>query len=281
MKLLIATLLFMVHSLAWASASRTIDGDAITASDHSTTISFGSQTQNLFLGTPSGTSGKPTFRLLVGADLPNPSASTLGGVESYSSVLHQWINAISTSGVPSSTQPNFTDIAGTASSAQLPTGLLLAPVTQWIEGASAPSPVVEFGAQTFSWIAGQTQTLTSTVTVPAAYASGAQIKLRVKFFSSGFVSGNDLMRTVATLIRTGTDAMSSTTNQRTSTNTAVTPAGSNIPYLVSFDLTDTSGQINGVAVSAGDQVLVSLSRSTDTDVADIHGLVWTAEATYQ
>lgn len=53
--------------------------------------------------------------------LPNPAASTLGGVKSLASTSHQWINTISTSGVPASTQPAFTDVSGTATDAQLPT----------------------------------------------------------------------------------------------------------------------------------------------------------------
>ena len=48
---------------------------------------------------------------LPAAQLPNPSASTLGGIRSYASVSHQWINAISTSGVPSSTQPAASDLS--------------------------------------------------------------------------------------------------------------------------------------------------------------------------
>lgn len=53
----------------------------------------------------------PTCTALTGSFLPNPSASTLGGVESLVSTSHQWINTISTSGVPSSTQPTLADIA--------------------------------------------------------------------------------------------------------------------------------------------------------------------------
>ncbi len=59
-------------------------------------------------------------RALVGADLPNPSASTLGGVESLASVASKWINQISTAGVPSATQPAFTDISGIATWPQMP-----------------------------------------------------------------------------------------------------------------------------------------------------------------
>lgn len=54
------------------------------------------------------------------ARLPNPSSSTLGGVESIAAVSHQWINSISTSGVPALSQPAFSDISGTAAAAQLP-----------------------------------------------------------------------------------------------------------------------------------------------------------------
>lgn len=55
---------------------------------------------------------------LPAARLPNPSASTLGGVESALAVTHQWINSISTSGVPALSQPAFTDISGVCTIAQ-------------------------------------------------------------------------------------------------------------------------------------------------------------------
>jgi hypothetical protein len=55
------------------------------------------------------------------ARLPNPSATTLGGIQSKIAVANQWISSISTSGVPGTTQPNFTNIAGVASNAQMPT----------------------------------------------------------------------------------------------------------------------------------------------------------------
>jgi hypothetical protein len=61
-----------------------------------------------------------TSGIIGGSDLPNPSASTLGGIESYVAVTHQWINTISTSGVPSSSQPAFSDISGSIANSQLP-----------------------------------------------------------------------------------------------------------------------------------------------------------------
>ncbi len=61
---------------------------------------------------------------VAAAQLPNPTASTLGGIESYAAVSHQWINTISTSGVPSSTQPAFSDISGSLNLATQVTGNL-------------------------------------------------------------------------------------------------------------------------------------------------------------
>jgi hypothetical protein len=53
--------------------------------------------------------------------LANPTATTLGGIKSLAAVSHNWINTISTSGVPAATQPAFTDISGSATLAQFPT----------------------------------------------------------------------------------------------------------------------------------------------------------------
>lgn len=68
------------------------------------------------VGPPSGGSGFPGFRALIGADLPLPTSSTLGGVESFAAVSHQWINQISTGGVPSASQPACGDLSNGAAS---------------------------------------------------------------------------------------------------------------------------------------------------------------------
>jgi hypothetical protein len=41
----------------------------------------------------------------------NPSASTLGGIESIAAIAHQWIDSISTSGVPHQSQPATSDLS--------------------------------------------------------------------------------------------------------------------------------------------------------------------------
>lgn len=71
----------------------------------------GSATANTVLAAPDGSSGTPTFRALVGADLPAPSASTLGGIESFVQQPHKYLSSISTLGTPVATQPVCADLS--------------------------------------------------------------------------------------------------------------------------------------------------------------------------
>jgi hypothetical protein len=48
---------------------------------------------------------------VAAGQLPNPGAASLGGIESLAATAHKWINSISTSGVPSATQPTLLDLA--------------------------------------------------------------------------------------------------------------------------------------------------------------------------
>lgn len=68
-------------------------------------------TANLVYATPNGSSGAASLRSLAGPDLPNPSASTLGGVQSKTATTHQFLTSISTSGVPVAAQPATTDLS--------------------------------------------------------------------------------------------------------------------------------------------------------------------------
>lgn len=72
------------------------------------------------------TLAQPAFTDISGtasaAQLPNPTSSTLGGVQSYAAVSNQWINTISTSGVPSSTQPAFSNLSGSIATSQVNSG---------------------------------------------------------------------------------------------------------------------------------------------------------------
>jgi microcystin-dependent protein len=97
----------------------TVSGSPITTSGTLAPSLLTQAANTVLAGPTSGAAATPTFRALVGADLPNPSSSTLGGVESYAPVAHQFLTGISTSGVPSSAQPAFSDLSGSVSANQM------------------------------------------------------------------------------------------------------------------------------------------------------------------
>lgn len=96
-------------------------GALVSATDRLATVRNGTTD---VLTTPATVAGTGSAADLTGtlpaASLPNPSATTLGGTRSISPITHDFLTGISTSGVPSQAQPAFTDISGTATTAQLP-----------------------------------------------------------------------------------------------------------------------------------------------------------------
>lgn len=106
--------------LALTGGVFTVSGSPVTTNG-TLTGTLAAQTINTFLasGSGMGSSTTPTFRPIVAPDLPLPTTTTVGGVEAYNSISHQWINAINTSGVPQSAQPSYGDISGTVPNAGL------------------------------------------------------------------------------------------------------------------------------------------------------------------
>jgi len=156
---------------------------------------------------------------------------------------------------------------------------------EWLEYTDAPTPDVENSGipfRIYRFQSGLAQALYASIKVPTTYVAGSPIKLKTEFYSSDS-AGTALIQTLSTLIRQGTDPVSFVTNQRTSTNGAVTMnAGTvNIPQGLALDLTDSTGKINSVAVSPGDLILVKLLRATDTGASDLKVPVYGAEVTIQ
>jgi hypothetical protein len=116
-------------------------------SDISGTISssqFGSQSANRVFASPNGSSGNPSFRSLVGADLPAPTTTTLGGVQSIASANHNWISYIDTSGAPHQSQPALSDLTATFNSPlSLSTNILSC--TNCVTGSSLTSGQLVIG----------------------------------------------------------------------------------------------------------------------------------------
>src|SRR3990167_7393215 len=149
----------------------------------------------------------------------------------------------------------------------------------WVESTNAPASSITNNNLIYIFDPLLGQILYAIVKVPSNYVAGNQIRLRI-VFDSPDTSGNALLQTVSTLIITWTDTISSTTNQRTSTNSAVTLSGAteNIPQAVACDLTDSSGAINSVSVAAGNLIQIQLKRSTtDTGSSAINVPAFGAE----
>lgn len=142
---------------------------------------------------------------------------------------------------------------------------------EWYEDADAPLATVENRQPVYLFPSNliNEQFLYALIKVPNDYTPGNQIKLRSSFYSPDN-TGTLLMTTRAFLKRPEIDTVDQEANFHDSTNTAVTlSAGTvNEAQKVLFDLTTASGQINSIAVSPNDEILVRLKRGTDTAASD-------------
>lgn len=134
-----------------------------------------------------------------------------------------------------------------------------------IEGENSPVKDYESGWEYYSFGPGLSQKVFLNLNVPSSYQQGSPISIKIKWACASS-SGDALIKAVATLIRAEVDAYTVTTNQRTTTNTAVTLSGSTPDELqkVSLDISSTNGQINSVSISALDAIKVEIYESSST-----------------
>jgi hypothetical protein len=172
-------------------------------------------------------SATPAWCTLLGSDMPNPSATTLGGVESLASTSHQWINAISTAGVPSSTQPAFSDISGSVAAAQLPNpsattlgGIesLVSTTHQWIDSISTAG-VPHSSQPAYSDLSGAPTLYYQTVQANAT----AQTQRGNLNFSSNFSLADSSANNRTTVDLAGTISVNTSGNAATATALASAP----------------------------------------------------------
>lgn len=144
---------------------------------------------------------------------------------------------------------------------------------RFVEGANAPVKTFENEIDVFEYEPGASQALYTTIRVPSTYVVGSPIKLRI-LWTCASTANIALINAVATLIRSEVDEITSTTNQRTTTNTAITLSASNDlePQKIELDISSSTGQINSVSISAGDLIKVKVQESSST-VADAIKLI--------
>lgn len=140
----------------------------------------------------------------------------------------------------------------------------------WRESAgTAPLRTEELGQTVFLYDTLSGNKLETDVKLGPSHLAGTEKTLRVMYYSPSVIN-TSLLKATTYLIRKGTDGVDTTTNFHASTNVALTnPATANAPQESVIDLTDGSGEINSVALTAGDILRVVLTRGTDTDTADL------------
>lgn len=118
------------------------------------------------------------------------------------------------------------------------------------------------------------QQIFATIQVPTNYNPGDQILLKGMAFATSATSGDVLFQATTTLIEPGSSVLGSLSNTHDSTNSEVTVSATTneITSVGDVDLCDSSGQINAVALAAGDTLLVKIirdnSNETSSAVAD-------------
>lgn len=143
-------------------------------------------------------------------------------------------------------------------------------VLNWVQtGGNSPLLDIYSSDEVFLFDDALSQELYTSFRVPASYNGGTQISLKI-VYTSPSAADTVLFSTQSTLIKKDTTAFTSTTNQRTSTNSANSnSATANRVNEITCDLTDSTGNINSVAVAAGDVIKLRIYRGTGTDTAQV------------
>ena len=221
-----------------------------------TTINF---TNGTYLTASNPSAGQVKFDI---ASLPSPTASTLGGIESLAAVSHKWINAISTGGIPSATQPASTDLSdygsfpGAAFGSQsansfhaAPNGSSGYPSFRAIVAADLPAALSNTTSVNGTTIPSGGVTLTQTI------ASGT-VSLATSSISSGTCAS--VVTATATNVAT-TDVVMAGFNGDPTSTTGYVPSTSGMLTIIAYP---TSGNVNfkvcnntGAAITPGSVTL--------------------------
>lgn len=140
---------------------------------------------------------------------------------------------------------------------------------EWYEPSGyAPQKIEEYDREVYMFPKGGDQKLILSIKVPQTFITGRQIKMFLGAYSPAS-SGTIDLHSKATLIRVDLDPVDDNTNQHSPNVIAKTNTVAKQYRLFEFEITDSSGQINGIDVDAGDVIEIELYRDTDTDTEDL------------
>lgn len=254
-----------------------VSGSPITTSG-TLAPSLATQTKNTILAGPAtGSNAAPTFRTLVGADLPNPAPTTLGGVESKAAVTHNFLTQIGTDGSVAQAQPAFTDISGTATTTQGGTGQNFSAstgVVQVLSGTASASTALANGTTATTQSAADNSTkLATTAYADSAVSSKALTNTHILVGNGSNVATDVAMSGDATIANTGAVTVAKvngvTYGASPSTNTVPVVTGTNtisyetVPNAALANSSVTIGSTN-IALGATSTTLAGLTAVTAT-----------------
>lgn len=135
---------------------------------------------------------------------------------------------------------------------------------------SEPIGAQENGELVYLFTQAGTEKLSLFLKVPESYQAGKQVLGYISLYSPGTGLVTMLLKATCYLIKKDTDAISSTTNSHATTNSALTNSVADQYRQAVLDLSDSSGEINGQPIAAGDILKIVLSRdNTDTDTNEV------------
>lgn len=152
---------------------------------------------------------------------------------------------------------------------------------QPVSGA-APTPDFEYDERIWKFEQGALQALTLWVKVPSSYLAGSPISLKLNHYSPSSTLNYKFLST-ATLVRKGIDAITTSTNQRVSSNSDVVNTLSNQLTEVTYDLSSSLGVVGAQAVSPGDILKVVVQRvapAGSEDLADLRFIPSSTEISF-
>lgn len=132
----------------------------------------------------------------------------------------------------------------------------------FLSTANPPLEAISDGVELLDYDDSVENSVNLVLKVPSTYTAGTQIKLVGGAFATTATTGDVFFKTITNLIEPGSSVLGSLSNSHTSTNSevSVSGTGSEITLIGDLDLTDGSGEINSVAVAAGDILAVELKR---------------------
>jgi hypothetical protein len=209
--------------------------------------------------------------------LANPSASTLGGIESLAATTHQFINAISTLGVPTAAQPACADISDAGGGCTLATNgsgnlvrvtgaTLVTPTLGAATATSINGDALTTGTWTLNGAAGKTLLFNNSITLAGTDAQTYTFPTTTATLARTD-AGQTFTGTQAFGVVTGTTWNGWTLNSATVSLTGTTGQTYTLPTTTAtIARTDTgqtfSGTQNMAAVNATGAAAVQISTVT-------------------